>query len=108
MSPGVRDKIIINSGGLKSFSHIIKGFFEGIDESLNAGEFAAREIENNDWLFEPAALDFLKDQESDCAVIDAACNLFVSQLLDFHKKQLMRNDAMRLWVDKKLQQQKQP
>jgi hypothetical protein len=106
--PGVRDKILINQLGLASFADIIRGLFDGIDDAMNAGEFIAREIEHYGWLFEADAQDFLKDQESDCAVIDAASNLFVSQLIDFHKKQLIRSDAMRLWVDKKLANQTTP
>jgi hypothetical protein len=105
--PYIRNKIIINDGVLLSFWFIVKGWLKGIGVVMEKGEFLAEEIEENGWLLEPDAIDFLHDQENDCAVIDAACHLFITQLADYHKKQMIRNDAMRLWVDAKLQQ-KQP
>lgn len=106
--PRIVDKIIINDGVLRSFRRIIRGYFEGVEEVMEGGETLGREIEHWDWATEPDALDFLKDQESDCAVVDAACHLFITQLAEFHKKQMIRNDAMRLWIDKMLASQKPP
>lgn len=107
MSPAIRDKIIINDSGLRSFWFIIRGYFKGIGEVLDKAEYLGREIETNDWLFEPEALAFLKEQEAACARADAACQLAIDAVAEFHKGQMDRNNRMRVWVDKKLAQRQQ-
>lgn len=102
--PQIRDKIIVNSGNLGSFWAIIKGWFKGINRTMAGSDFLAQEIEDNGWLQEADALEFLKEQEADCTAVDNACAQFVRALDEFHAKQMDRNDRMRLWIDKMLSQ----
>ena len=102
--PGVKNKLIINGNGLRAFGQIIKGWFRGIGTVIEGSEFLAEEIEDNNWLWEPEALEFKKEQETDCAEIDAACQTFIEALSKFHANQMDRNNRMRQWVDKKLSQ----
>jgi hypothetical protein len=107
MSPYASDKIIINNGNLLSFWSIIKGLFKGIRRAMDGSEFIAQEIEEHGWLTEPEALEFLKEQEEDCAKIDAACSEFIKAQIDFHSRQADRTDRMRRWFDSKLAQRNQ-
>lgn len=105
MSPRIVDKIIINDGALEAFRQIIKGYFKGIEVVMDGSNTLGQEIEANGWATEQEAKDFLSEQESDCLMIDSACHLFISQLRDFHSKQMSRNEAMRLWIDQMLAKQ---
>ena|ERR1041385_5664965 len=100
--PLIRDKILTNSGEIRGNNAISSGNDAAIQEAYTSALTLAHEIEQNGWLKEKEALDFLARQE-------ALCTQYEDDYLNHHKHQLSHlrsmnelvND-MRVWIDKQL------
>ena len=106
--PRMVDKIIINSGGLRSFRQIMKGWFAGIGTVMLDTQTLADEIESHGWGDDLEAKAILERQVGICKEADEACVKFIKALNKCHSEQMKLNEQTRVWIDVKLAAQNQP
>lgn len=97
--PGIRDKIIINSGNLAAGDCAVDGNAEGIQEQFATAGIIAEEIEKANLLGDPTALGFRDSLEDICKTIDAAQDRYITAQTKCRLAVRDLTDQMRRWFD---------
>jgi hypothetical protein len=97
--PGARNKLLLNSGGLKAGDCAVRGNAEATQEQFATALIVAEEIEKAGHLGDPQAMIFLHKIEAICKRSDKVQDAYIrSQLRDRLELRTV-TDEMRLWID---------
>jgi len=103
--PGVRDKLILNSGNLAAGDCAVDGNADAIQEQFATAGIAAKEIEEAGFLWHPDALAFRSEAEGICSRIDTAQDAYITAQNECRLDLRSLTDRMRQWFDKAKQNQ---
>lgn len=97
--PGVKDKLLLNEGGLAAGDCVVAGQADALQEQYSTAGIIAKEIEDAGLLNSPDALKFKSAVESICQNIDNAQDAYVKAQHEARLQLRELTDKMRVWFD---------
>lgn len=106
--PSLRDKLLLNSGGLAAGNCTVAGAADGLQDQFSTALIIAREIEDAGHLWNPDVLNFRDRVKEICTKVDKAQDHYISALTRARLDLRRLTDEMREWFDMMLQQPPPP
>jgi hypothetical protein len=104
--PSLRDKLLLNSGGLAAGNCAVAGNADGLQDQFSTALIIAREIEDKGYLWHPDVLKFRDRVKEICTRIDIAQDDYIEAQTQARLELRSLTDEMREWFD--LMAQKPP